>query len=307
MKTFFDCIPCIVRQTLDSVRLATPDEAVHQRVLREVLRTAAEMDLRRTPPEMAQWIHRRIREHVSQSDPYRQIKDRFNRMALELYPTLQQWVEDSNKPMETAVRLAIAGNVIDFGVNNQVNEAQVRQSVKHSLSASLDADLDEFFRAVSDAERILYLADNAGEIVFDRLLIERMPPGKVTVVVRGFPVINDATMTDAEDAGLVELVEVIDNGSDAPGTILGDCSRSFRDRFDEADLIIAKGQGNYETLSEVDKDIYFLLKVKCPVIARDIGSEMHSLVLRRSTRSMASTGTDSNGGNRGNGSDQNPR
>ena len=288
MKTFFDCIPCIVRQTLDSVRLVTSDETVHQQVLREVLRTAAEMDLQRSPPEMSQWIHRKIREYIGQSDPYRQIKDRFNRMALKLYPTLREWVEDSNKPMETAMRLAIAGNVIDFGVNSRLSEAQVRQSVMHSLSASLDADVEEFSRAISDAQRILYLADNAGEIVFDRLLIERMPPGKVTVGVRGFPVINDATITDAEDTGITELAEVIENGSDAPGTILGDCSEAFLERFENADLIVAKGQGNYETLSEVDKDIYFLLKAKCPVIARDIGCQMDSLVMRRPALPTAS-------------------
>jgi len=290
MKTFFDCIPCIVRQTLDSVRLATPDETVHERVLREVLRIAAEMDLHQTPPEMAQWIHRRIRKHVGQSDPYRQIKDRFNRMALNLYPTLREWVGKASIPMETAVRLAIAGNVIDFGVNSQLSEAQVRESVTHALSASLDADVEEFSRAVSDAGRILYLADNAGEIVFDRVLIEQISPEKVTVGVRGFPVINDATMSDAEDAGMTELVEVIDNGSDAPGTILGDCSEAFLERFHNADLVIAKGQGNYETLSEVDKDIYFLLKAKCPVIAADIGCQVGSLVMRRSTLSTVSAG-----------------
>ncbi len=288
MKTFLDCIPCIVRQTLDSVRLVASDEAFHARVLREVLRAAAEMDLQRTPPEMAQWIHRRIREQVGQTDPYRQIKDRFNRMALELYPTLLGWVEESDNPMETALRLAIAGNVIDFGVNSRLSENDVRQSVMHALSASLDADVDEFWREVADAQQILYLADNAGEIVFDRLLIERMPPGKVTVAVRGFPVINDATMIDAEYAGITELVEVIDNGSDAPGTILGDCSKAFLERFNQADLIIAKGQGNYETLSLVDKGIYFLLKAKCPVIARDIGCQMNSLVMRRSTSPTAS-------------------
>lgn len=282
MKTFLDCIPCIVRQTLDSVRLVASDGAFHEQVLREVLRAASEMDLRQTPPEMAQRIHRRIREFVGQNDPYRQIKDQFNRMALELYPTLQEWVEKSDNPIEVVVRLAIAGNVIDFGVNSQLSEAEVRQSVMHSLSASLDADVDEFWRAVSNAQRILYLTDNAGEIVFDRLLIERMRPGKVTVGVRGFPVINDATMTDAEDTGMTELAEVIENGSDAPGTILADCSESFVERFNEADLIIAKGQGNYETLSEVDKDIYFLLKAKCPVIADDIGCQIGSLVMRRS-------------------------
>ena len=146
-----------------------------------------------------------------------------------------------------------------------------------------------FQAALGRASRILYLADNAGEIVFDRLLIERMPPGKVTVGVRGFPVINDATMKDAEDTGMTELAEVIDNGSDGPGTILDDCSQSFRDRFDEADLIIAKGQGNYETLSEVDKDIYFLLKAKCAVIARDMGCQEDDMILKRS-ESMAAIG-----------------
>ncbi len=288
MKTFLDCVPCIVRQTLDSVRLVSSDEAFHEKVLREVLQAAAEIDLHQTPPEMAQWIHRRIREQIGQDDPYRQIKDRFNRMAMELYPTLREWVEKSANQMETAVRLAIAGNVIDFGVNGQLGEAEVHQSVTHAMSATLDANVEEFSRALSEARQILYLTDNAGEIVFDRLLIERLPPDNVTVAVRGFPVINDATMTDAEYAGITALVKVIDNGSDAPGTILGDCSKGFLERFNKADLIIAKGQGNYETLSVVDKDIYFLLKAKCPVIARDIGCQMDSLVMRRSALPTAS-------------------
>ncbi len=282
MKIFLDCVPCIIRQTLDSVRLVSPDEAFHEKVLREVLQAAAEIDLYQTPPEMAQWIHRRIREQIGQDDPYRQIKDRFNHMAMELYPKLREWVEKSANRMETAVRLAIAGNVIDFGVKGQLDEAEVHQSVTHAMSATLDANVDEFSRAVTEAERILYLADNAGEIVFDRLLIERLPTEKVTVAVRGLPVINDATLADAEYAGITELVEVIDNGSDAPGTILEDCSDDFLDRFHAADLIIAKGQGNYETLSQVNKDIYFLLKVKCPVVARDVGRQMDSLVLQRS-------------------------
>jgi uncharacterized protein with ATP-grasp and redox domains len=131
------------------------------------------------------------------------------------------------------------------------------------------------------------LADNAGEIVVDRLLIERLPAKHVTVAVRGSPVINDATLADAGYAGIPEVAEVIDNGSDAPGTILDDCSDLFRHRFDEADLIIAKGQGNYETLSEVDKDIYFLLKAKCPVIARDIGCPEGAMVLERSCALLA--------------------
>jgi len=291
MKIFFDCIPCFIRQALDSARLATPDEAVQERVLREALRAGAEMDLRQTPPAMGQRIHRAIREFTGQADPYREIKDWSNRIALTLYPRLRTWVDDSNRPMETAIRLVIAGNVIDFGVNSHLSETQVRESITHALSAPLNGDVEGFCSALSGADRILYLADNAGEIVFDRLLIEQLPPGKVTVAVKGFPAINDATLADAEVAGIQQVAEVIDNGSDAPGTILDDCSESFRDRFDKADLIIAKGQGNYETLSEVDKNIYFLLKAKCPVIARDIGCLEGAMILEHS-KSMVVSGKD---------------
>ena len=129
------------------------------------------------------------------------------------------------------------------------------------------------------AEDILYLADNAGEIVFDRLLIEEMPMDRVTLVVRGGPVINDATRADVEAAGLDSKVSVMDNGSDAPGTIPELCTPLFRDRLGQCDLVIAKGQGNYETLNDFDKNMFFLLKVKCPVIARDADWAVGQMVL----------------------------
>ena len=135
--------------------------------------------------------------------------------------------------------------------------------------------------AVDAAARVLYLADNAGEIACDRLLIERLGPARITLAVKGSPVLNDATRVDAEAVGLAAIVEVVDNGSDAPGTILADCSEAFRRRFAEADLILAKGQGNYETLSNAAADIFFILKAKCPVIARDLGCRVGSLILRR--------------------------
>ena len=282
MKTFFDCIPCFVRQSLDSVRFATPDETIHERVLREVLRVAQEMDLCQSPPVMAQQLHRRIRELTGESDPYREVKDRFNRLALAQYPEFRDRVARSADPMEAAVRLAIAGNVIDFGVNSHLTEQEVHDALLSATSTPLACDLREFCGAVARANRILYLADNAGEIVFDRLLIERIPPEKVTLVVRGAPIINDATMADAQASGLAEIVEVIDNGSDAPGTLLDDCSEAFRTRFQSADLVIAKGQGNYESLSETEKDVWFLLKAKCPVIARDLGCEVGTFVVRHS-------------------------
>ena len=140
----------------------------------------------------------------------------------------------------------------------------------------------QFEQALNDAEEILYIADNAGEIIFDRLLIEQLPIEKVTIAVKGSPVINDATIEDAILAGLHRIIEVIDNGSDGPGTILESCSQEFVDHFEKADLVIAKGQGNYETLSDIDKNIFFILKAKCPVIARDLGCEVGEMIFRKS-------------------------
>jgi len=232
MRTYFDCIPCFVRQALDSARLITDDEQIHEQVLRGVLRLASKMDLRQSPPAMAQKIHRMIRKLTGVEDPYLQTKDRFNQLALKMYPELREQVRASTDPLETAVRLAIAGNIIDLGVKTSIKEPDIEEIINNSLTADFDDKaLEDFRNATKQAEKILYLADNAGELVFDRLLIEQLPCEKVTVVVKGRPVINDATMEDAELAGLTDIVTVIDNGSDAPGTILESCSEAFRRRF----------------------------------------------------------------------------
>jgi len=225
MQIFLDCIPCFIRQALDSVRLATEDEQIHEQVVHQVLRLATELDISQSPPAIGQQIHRLIRKLIGNADPYRELKQRFNRLALELCAELEERVRTSEDPLETAVRLAIAGNIIDLGVKASIAESDIERIINESLTADYNRrQIEEFRNAVSRAEKILYLADNAGEIVFDRLLIEQLPWEKVTVVVKGSPVINDATIEDAEFAGLTEMVEVIDNGSDAPGTIPETCS-----------------------------------------------------------------------------------
>jgi len=282
MKTYLDCIPCFVRQSLDAARLVTDDETIHERVLLEVLRDASEMDLRQSPPAMGRRIHRLIRELTGNPDPYRSVKELSNQRALAMYPKLKERIDQSPDPLDTAVRLAIAGNIIDFGFSWEIDDSLVRTTVEHSLHAPLDPAAVEAFReAAHEAQDILYLTDNAGEVVFDRLLVERLPLAKITFGVKGAPIINDATMDDARAAGLAELAPVISNGCDAPGTILEACSESFQERFHGAGLVIAKGQANYETLSHVHKNMFFLLKVKCPVIARDIGCDVGSLALLR--------------------------
>lgn len=279
MKTSLDCIPCLMRQALDAARLTTADPAVHERILRDVLRWAVDMDLNQPAPVMAQRIHRQLRAITGNEDPYRGVKDHQNTMALALTTDLRAKIGSAADPRLAALRLAIAGNVIDLGVDGSVTETRVRDSIERALQTPLEADWNGFCKKVDTARQILYLADNAGEIAFDRLFIEMLRPTRVTVAVRGAPVINDATRRDAQAVGLHEIVDVIDNGSDAPGTLLDDCSPEFKERFAAADLIIAKGQGNYETLSDASYPVVFLFQAKCPVIAAHARVPMGTHVL----------------------------
>lgn len=282
MKTYFDCIPCLVRQSVDSIRLVTDDEAIQDRIVRETLRATSEIDLNRPPVCMAQQIHRRVRELTRNKDPYAAIKKRLNQLAIELLDKLQARVQSAADPLEAAVRLAIAGNIMDFGIKGSIPEDHIEHTIHNALTEPLDGCVATFKKAVDEADDILYLMDNAGEIVFDRLLLGCLPKEKITCVVKGGAIINDATMSDAHDAGITQLVKVIDNGSDAPGTVLDDCSDSFRARFARADLIISKGQANYETLESVPQQIFFLLKVKCEVIAEHLGRPLGTAVLWQS-------------------------
>ena len=278
MKTSLDCIPCLLRQSLDAARLVSSDPSVHEQIVRDALHWTGEMDLNQSPPAIAQRIQRRLRELAGVIDPYREAKVWQNRMAMELIPKFRAEVKAAKDPLLMAARLAIAGNVIDMGVNGNLTEADVQQVLNQALTEPFFGEEDRFREAIAQAKSILYLADNAGEIAFDRLLVEQISPKRVTFVVRGAPVLNDATLVDARTVELDQIVEVIDNGSDAPGTILTDCNQELRDRFANADLIIAKGQGNFETLSNEPGNLFFLFKVKCLVIAdlvnQPIGMQM---------------------------------
>lgn len=264
-------MPCFVRQALEAARFVTDDPVIHESVVRGILREAARMDFSQSPPAIGQKLHRLLRELTDVEDPYRQIKDHFNHAALSLLPILSARIREASDPLYMALRVAIAGNVIDLGVKGDIRAGEVTSAMDNILNEPFHGETEDFRDRIKNARNILYLADNAGEIVFDRLLIEQLPLHRVTLAVRGRPVLNDATLADAEAAGLCNLVEVIDNGSDAPGTILADCCRDFRRRFSMADMIVAKGQGNFETLSDTGDQIFFLFKAKCPVIANHVG------------------------------------
>lgn len=283
MQTYYECIPCFVRQAIEAIQMVTDDKKLQEEALRGVLQKVTEMDFNETPPYMAWTIHRTIRDLVHSEDPYKEIKNRFNRAAMLMYDDIEKMIENSEDHFSAAIKVAIAGNIIDFGVRSDISEEEVRETVDDCLQRDFKFNTAaELKEAVARADKILYLGDNAGEIVFDKHLLKRMPCEKISYVVKGMPVINDATRDDAVDTGLTDMVRVIDNGCDAPGTILKLAAPEFINEYQEADLIIAKGQANYETLSEEKgKEIFFLLKVKCPVIARDLNCEVGEIVLKR--------------------------
>jgi uncharacterized protein with ATP-grasp and redox domains len=290
MKSALDCIPCFVAQALNVARLTTDDPQVHERILREALRRASEADLAQSPALFGRDMHRWVRELTRQADPYLAVKQESNRLALALLPAWRERLRAAENPRLAAVKLAVAANVIDFGIKGDLTAEQIPAALESSFAAPLMGDVEGLFAAAERATDILFLADNAGELVFDRLLLELLPRQKITVVVKGGPAINDALLADAQVAGLEGLVAVMDTGSDGAGIVLEACSLEFQRRFARADLIIAKGQANFESLDGCGQNIFFLFKVKCPVVARHIGQAVGSLVLHPNVPETAGRG-----------------
>ena len=279
VKTYLDCIPCFFRQALQASRLAKADEEIQRQILIKLGRELSNFSLNSTPPEMGQILYSLVKERTGQ-DPFKEIKEKSNRYALDLYPELKERVRNSSEPLRVAVRLAIAGNVIDYGVPRRF---ELREEIERVLSSEYGIfQFEELKKSLNRAKKILYLADNAGEIVFDRILIEEFQrefESEIVVAVRGAPVINDATLTDASQVGLDKICRVVTNGTDVPGTLLNHCSPEFLKIYRAADLVISKGQGNFESLWGEKKKIFFLFKIKCEVVAHHIGGREGDTVL----------------------------
>jgi len=278
MRIYLDCWPCFMRQALSAGRRAGADADLQRHLLLATMEQLQALPPGATPPEIGARIHRLVRECTGIADPYAESKRAATERALALLPELRARLAAAPDAFETAVRIAIAGNIIDDGALAAYDLEATLERVLHAPLAG--EGLEPLRAALERAESLLYLADNTGETVFDRAFIEWLDR-PLTYAVKAAPIINDATRADAEAAGLAPpLVELIDSGSDAPGTPLPECSPAFRERFAKADLIIAKGQANYETLSTVDAPIVFLLQAKCAVIAEDLGLPVGSVVVR---------------------------
>lgn len=281
MQSYTECIPCFVRQAHDALDVLGSNDHQTLRVLRRVLKEAACFTLDHTPPVMAQSIHRIIREETGNADPYAQIKADSTRLASKLAEEAEVVIQSAIDPFRMAVRFSIAGNIMDFALAANWNRLNLTDFIEKTRLQVIDEIMVDRLRSAAErAETILVLGDNCGEAVFDRLLIEQLPSAQIFYAVKGAPIINDVTLADAYASGLDRVAELIENGSDAPGTILEDCSESFCELFERVDLVIAKGQANYESLSSSARKLFFLTQVKCPVIGRDLGEPVGAWVVR---------------------------
>lgn len=293
MNTYLQCIPCLFENIVSSAALFHLSDTQAKEIMDHLGSLLKETPLSASPPERAVAVQKKLCSILNTDDPYKEIKKESNDKALELYPIIEHMVEMSSNPLSLAIELSCAGNIIDYGVTGKEIDVEkeiraiiAKSEKKIKKEASSLFAFDEFVSSIEKAKTLLFLADNAGEIVFDRLLLETIkqlyPALKITVALRDTPIINDALVSDAYDIGLDKSATIISSGVPTPGTVLRYASKEFLDLFYSSDMVVSKGQGNYEALSEVNRDIFFLLITKCDVVARHVGSHVGDILLLNS-------------------------
>ena len=283
MKSDMECLICLLKQAVNTVKIATQDKTLQREVINRTADVIRNADLGLSPAVISTEVYRIVSDVTGVEDPYKQQKEQTNREALGMLPDLQKMISDADDVLDAAIHLAVAGNIIDTGIG-------YKYDLKHDIYVIMQTpfainDIESFKKELQPGRKILYLGDNSGEIVFDRVLIEQiLTKGiDVTFAVKSGPIINDAMMEDAQTAGITEIVPVIETGSDDIGINFERVSEKFRRTFDNADFILAKGHGNYETCSELPYNIYFLLKAKCNVVAKELGVNEGDIVFKRQT------------------------
>jgi uncharacterized protein with ATP-grasp and redox domains len=288
MKMIFDCYPCVLRQVVSAAKLTGLNEKQTKSVIDYTLNSLQEISPEDSPQSIIVRVMDRFKKEcpgeADRFDPYAELKTRSNTLVLDHYEELESVIENSSSKLEMALKMAAAGNIIDFGAKEH-GRIDIEKEIQNiPLLEFSHYEFETFSDTLKNAKTILYIGDNAGEIVFDRLFIRQIkrerPEVKIYFATRSEPVINDITLEDAYQVGIDKEAEVLSSGCRYPGLILSESSEILRKLWDSADLIIAKGQGNYEGLSdEKNSRLFFILRIKCGRVAVDIGADEGSLVL----------------------------
>ncbi len=282
MKTYPECLSCLLKQTVQTIKFAKAKKATQKKIIKEIEKNFLPFaKLEVCPPDISRNMHIIIKKLLKNNDPYKNVKTKYNKIALSLYPSLKNKIKKSKNKLLTAIKIAIAGNVIDFGAQLAFD---IKKDVEDILNKNFAIfDYEKFKNKLKKEKDILYLADNTGEIIFDKIFIEfliKTYGSKVIYVVKEKPILNDATLKDAKWAGIDKIAKVISCGADSPGIVLRYCNNDFLKIFENSKLIISKGQGNFESLNRIKRPIFFLFKIKCDVVADYMKLPVGSIILK---------------------------
>lgn len=291
MRSFPECVACTVEQGLRAARIATDDESAHEEVALEIVRRLKHFDFALPPAVNSMIGYEAVTAVTGNHDPFRDIKHQHNEAALALEKDLNRIVETASDKLHCALRLSCAGNVIDMGTQKNLD---IRKVVDEVLERHFAVDdYAEFLESLSSADEVLFVGDNAGEIVFDKPLVRDLSNrARVFYAVKSGPILNDATVQDAERTGMTALATVVTTGTSTIGAPPGLVSDEFRELVERVGLIIAKGQGNFETLDVLPQDIFFMLKAKCPVVAVEMGVQFGELGLICNRKRLSQRGSE---------------
>jgi len=283
MKVYYECGACFLRQAREAMDLATDDDELKINLMGDIFKfLALNYTQGASSNKLGSAIHRMIKQKTNCNDPYSKEKIIGNEIALKFLPTVEKLLEKDNS-LENYVKIAIVGNILDFGALGL--DFNPQELIFENLNKELAINhINQLKKAISNHKKVLFLADNTGEIVFDKLFIEKLNDFglDVTVVLKENPILNDACIEDALDIGLDKIARLTTLGTDSVGIIYEEASKDFQKIFDSSDFIISKGLGNYEGLTEINldkKDVFSLLCVKCSAISKDIGVDEKENVL----------------------------
>jgi uncharacterized protein with ATP-grasp and redox domains len=285
MKQFNECIPCYAKQMLSVLQVCEYDESKIPSVLLKAMESIKDFSIYANPASNSSLAVLKVYELINNNDPYKFAKKKYNDFALSIYNDLKYIVDNAEDKLLMAFNVAVAGNIIDMGVSLDFD---INKALLEITSKNFDyCDYDKFKCDLNKSNNILILGDNSGEIVFDKLLVEQLNMlGKnVTYAVKSFPTINDATLDDALYVGMDKIANIIETGSICVGVNYLDSSKEFVDEFINSDIVIAKGQANYESLEDeggfLIDNTYFVLRAKCPCIAKHIGVKLGDIVFKK--------------------------
>ncbi len=277
MKMQLGCLHCSLRQALEAAQNATSDTKVQALIMDECMELLKNYRSYASSPAMARDIHAVVRRYTNVLDPYAASKKATIDAALGEYEAIRALIKEKGD-IYWALKASAAGNNIDMAVYSNVDVASTVRSCFDEEFTLCDIDL--FKEQLSQAKTLLLIGDNAGESVFDRAFIESLPPLEVYYAVKSAPIINDVTERDAIDSGLCEVSRIISTGCDVPGTILSECSPEFLEIFRSADIVISKGQGNFETIEDAGRGVFFLLRAKCQLVANEFKVPIGSYIFK---------------------------